>query len=327
MPPAPGLSGNMLRQYVRATIGGHRVRLHFSNEYGDGPLTMKAVRLGSANVSFRGSGSVTIPKGETVVSDEFDFDISPAADLVVTIQFGEVPAALTGHPGSRSTSFIGEVRTVHWYVLTGIDVMADPAVSEVIVLGDSITDGRGSTTDGNDRWTNVLAQRLPKISVLNEALGGNTVLGGGNGSPAVERFDRDVLGQNAPGWLIILEGVNDIGISADQNATVTALIAAFTQFAERAHARGMRVYGGTVTPFGGSMYDRPHGEAARQRLNAWIRAGGVFDAVIDFDAAVRDGSHLRKEFDSGDHLHLNPAGYRAMGEAIDLNLFGDHKVR
>jgi len=324
MPPAPGLSGNTLRQTVRTTIGGARLRLHFSNLFGDGPLTMKSVRLNDTALAFHGAASATIPAGEAIVSDPFDYELAPMSDLAITIRFGDVPAKVTGHPGSRSTSLLQGAKVTHWYVLTGIDVLAPAGTSEIVVLGDSVTDGRGSTTDGNDRWTDDLARRLrAPISVLNEGLGGNAVLAGGLGPPAVLRFDRDVLGQNAPRWLIVLEGVNDIGVSYSPSIAAD-LIAAYGQFIEKAHAHNIRVYGVPILPFGKSMYSSPEHEAARQTVNEWIRTSGKFDAVIDMDSAVHDPtepSNLLAAYDTGDHLHPNAAGYQKMADAIDLSLF------
>lgn len=327
MPPSPGLSGNTLRQTVHTTIGGTRLRVRFSNLFGDGPLTMKSVRLENTALSFRGEAAVTIPAGDAIVSDPFDYKLAPMSDLAITIRFGDVPAKLTGHPGSRSTSILQTdqpLKITHWYVLTGIDTLAPTAAREIVVLGDSITDGRGSTTDGNDRWTDDLARRLREpIPVLNEGLGGNAVLAGGNGPPAILRFDRDVLGQNAPRWLIILEGVNDIGVSHSPNVAAD-LIAAYGQFIDKAHAHNIRVYCVPILPFGRSMYSSPEHEAARQTVNDWIRTSGKFDAVIDMDAAVRDPaepSNLFATYDTGDHLHPNAAGYQKMADAIDLSLF------
>jgi lysophospholipase L1-like esterase len=353
LPPAPGLSGNTLRQIVRVTLGGKELRVRFSNLFGDGPLSVDSAQLaisagGGAiqpgtgkRLKFRGFDSVTIPQGGETFSDTLDYDLPPMTDMAITIRFREVPAAVTGHPGSRSTSYLAAgnevgaasltqpAKAAHWYIVTGIDVMADGASASVAVLGDSLTDGRGSTTDGNDRWTDVLARRLyanertALVTVLNEGLGGNTVLARGLGPPAVTRFDRDMLGQTAVRWLIVLEGVNDIGGNVSPNVAAD-LIAAYQQFIDKAHARGVRVYGVPILPFGKSMYDSPAHEAARQTVNQWIRTSGRFDAVIDMDAAVRDPetpSNLLPAYDTGDHLHLNPAGYRKMAEVIDLNLF------
>ena len=353
LPPAPGLSGNTLRQIVRVTLGGKQLRVRFSNLFGDGPLSVDSAQLAVSGgggaiepgtrkaMKFRGFDSVTIARGDEIVSDTLDYDLPPMTDMAVTILFREVPVAVTGHPGSRSTSYLeaGDAveavsltqpaKTAHWYIITGIEVMADGASASVAVLGDSITDGRGSTTDGNDRWTDVRARRLyvnertATVTVLNEGLGGNTVLARGLGPPAVTRFDRDLLGQTAVRWLILLEGVNDIGGNTSPNVAAD-LIAAYGQFIDKTHARGVRVYGVPILPFGRSMYDSPAHEAARQAVNQWIRTSGRFDAVIDMDSAVRDPetpSNLLPGYDTGDHLHLNPAGYRKMAEIIDLNLF------
>jgi lysophospholipase L1-like esterase len=198
-----------------------------------------------------------------------------------------------------------------------------------VTLGDSITDGRGSGTDRNDRWPDNLARHLQSakttadIAVLNAGIGGNCVLRGGLGPPALARFNRDVLAQSGVRWLIVLEGVNDIGGSRD-TSVATNLTAAYDKMIELAHAHHIRVYGATILPFGGSFYDRPGHEAAREAVNDWIRTGGKFDAVVDFDAAMRDPqnpSRLLPTADSGDHLHPNEAGYKAMADAIDLKLF------
>jgi lysophospholipase L1-like esterase len=353
-PPAPGLSGNTLRQAVFTSIGGSRLRLRLSNAYGNGPVTMNSVHVAISTgagtiqpgtdvvLAFSGSPSVTIKAGDTVLSDPFSFSLAPLTSLAITIAFGATPTGITGHPGSRTNSYIqsGDVSgmaqlcpdatTAHWYYITGIDVAADPTAGAIVALGDSLTDGRGSTTDANDRWPDELSRRLqagtamPPVAVLNEGIGGNAVLSGGLGPPAVNRFASDVLGQSSARWLIIFEGVNDIGGGGD--ATVAQdLIAAFGSFVDMAHAKGMRVYGIPITPFGGSMYDSAANQTARTTVNTWIRTGNKFDAVIDLDPVVGDPANptaLLASYDSGDHLHLNPAGYKAMSAAIDLSLFG-----
>ncbi len=356
LPPAPGLTSNTLRQVVQVSIGGKELRLRFSNAFGTTPVTMSSVHLadsagGSAiqpntdvALTFHGQPSVTIPAGESVISDPFDFDLAPLSDLAVTIDFGSTSPAVTGHPGSRTTSYLqpgDEVsssdlleadKTQHWYILTGIDVEAKNSSAAIVALGDSITDGRGSGTDKNDRWPDDLARRLQMdkdsadIAVLNEGIGGNCILHGGLGPPALSRFHRDVLMQNGVRWLIILEGVNDIGTSrGPASATVaTNLISAYERMIDQAHTHHIRVYGATITPFGGSFYDSPAHEAARQTVNHWVRTSGKFDAVIDFDAVMRDPQnplHLLPALDSGDHLHPNEAGYKVMAGAIDLKLF------
>ncbi len=358
MPPAPGLANNTLRQIVHVSIGGKRIRLRFSNEFSNGPLTLRAVHVAVPDAGGKGkiqpqtdkqltfnggSQSVTIPACAAYISDPLDFDLAPLSDLAITIQFASVPSDLTGHPGSRTTSFLvpsgdalatpAAVEIVHWYVLSGVEVAAsDNSSRAVVCLGDSITDGRGVTPDANRRWTDNLARRLradkrtQNVAVLNMGIGGNRVLNAGLGPSALARFDRDVIAQSGVRALIILEGVNDIGTAPNeaQAETVQALIDAYTQMVSRAHAHNIRVYGATVTPFGGSFYDTPEREAARQKVNAFIRTSGVFDGIIDMDAALRDSTQplrLRAAADSGDHLHPNDEGYRLMASAIPLDFF------
>ena len=224
--------------------------------------------------------------------------------------------------------------------MSAIDVLAPKGAASVVVLGDSITDGHGATTNGNDRWTDVLAKRLQSshrtrnIGVSNQGIGGNHLLTDGLGPNALARFDRDVLAQAGVRWLIIFEGVNDLGglartgevSPAEHNARVQSVLAAYDQIVSRAHTHGMRVIGATITPYVGSDYYHPGppSEADRQAVNQWIRAAGHFDAVIDFDAAVRDPhqtDRLLAAYDCGDHLHPSPAGYKAMGESVPLSLF------
>jgi lysophospholipase L1-like esterase len=352
-PPKPGLSNNTLRQVVHVTLGASQLRVQFSNAYGSKPVTIKAAHIavskgGSAiepatdkALTFQGTPSITIPAGKAVYSDTLDFDVKPLSNLTVSIYFGETSADVTGHPGSRTTSYIQSGNTVtaadmksaaktnHWYILSGIDLQLDDSYACVAVLGDSIADGKGSTTNGNNRWPDNLARRLQanpdtaKIGVLNQGIGGNAVVAGGLGPTALKRFDGDILGQNGVRWLIILNGLNDIGGSRSQKVA-DDLIAAYEEFIEKAHAKGILAYGVPILPFGESFYDSKEHEAARQKVNKWIRTSGKFDAVIDLDAAVRDPANPTKllpEYDTGDHLHLSVAGYQKMAEAIDLNLF------
>jgi lysophospholipase L1-like esterase len=360
LPPAP-LANSTLRQFVRVTIGGKHLRVRFSNAYGTNTVAINSAHValasgagsagnGSINMStdnaltFHGAPSVNIPPGEAIFCDPFDYDLPALTNLAVSIYFGNISATtINGHPGSRTTSFIiasnvvaaasmtGAATTAHWYIITGVDVLADSSRKAVITLGDSITDGRGSTTDGNDRWPDNLARRLQtnsptaKVAVVNMGIGGNAIFGG-LGPAAVNRFDRDVLNQSGPRWVIVFEGVNDIGGATDAGspALTVNLINAYTQFADKAHARGLRAYGATITPFGGNSYFTAAHETARQTVNTWFRTNTVYDAVIDFDAIARDPvtlTNLAAAYDSSDHLHLNPAGYQAMANAVDLSLF------
>jgi lysophospholipase L1-like esterase len=351
-----------LRQFVRTSVGGKNIRVRLANIFGTNAVTIRAAHIaraagkGSAGsgeinpatdkaLTFHGAAEVVIAKGETVFSDAMDFDLPALADVAVSLCFGDISATtITGHPGSRTTSFIiasnyvsaislpDAKKTAHWYLLTGLEVQSDAARS-IVVLGDSLTDGRGSTTDGNNRWTDILAQRLATnaatagVGVVNVGIGGNAIFGG-LGPAAVKRFKCDVLEQNGARYFICFEGVNDIGSGSSSLATATKLVNAYADFAHQAKARGLRTYGATITPFGGSGYYSELHEQERQFVNSWLRTNTVFDGVIDFDAAVRDPADSKKfkaEFYSGlnanDWLHLNPAGYQAMAVAIDLNLF------
>jgi len=357
LPPAPGLTGSTLRQWIRVSVGGSRWRVRLSNEFGDGPLIIAAVHIARAAggdtidrasdvaVLFHGRASLTIPPGSAAISDPVVISGAPLSNLAVTIHITAAPAAVTGHPGSRTTSYLlsgghvaahtleGATRVEHWYILSGVEVVASAESRAVVVLGNSIADGRGSGTDENNRWPDNLARRLQsdartaRVSVLNAGIGGNAVLRGGLGPTALARLDRDVLSQAGAGWLIVSEGVNDIGAArgADASAQVAReLIDAYREIIRRAKARRFRVYGATILPFGGSFYDSPEHEAARGAVNEWIRESGEFDGVIDFDAALcdpLDPTRLRPDADGGDHLHPNELGYRMMADAIDLALF------
>ena len=357
LPPAP-MAHSTLRQFVHVTIGGKQLRVRLSNSYGTDSVTMETVHLalaagsGSAGdgdinqatdkmITFDGAAGITVPAGGEVSSDPCEYSLPALTNLAITIYFGEAPTnAITGHPGSRTSSFIqsgnqtaaanlvSATKVPHWYFITGVEVLADSSSKALVVLGDSITDGRGSTTDGNNRWPDDLAERLNAnpatagVAVENMGIGGNGIFGG-LGPAGMVRFDRDVINQSGVRWVVILEGVNDIG--GDFKGTVaTNLIAAYTQFTAKAHARNLLVYGATITPFGGNRYFTVSHEASRQAVNAWIRTNHLYDGVIDFDATVRDPenlTNLRAAFNTGDGLHLNPAGYRAMAAAIAPALF------
>jgi lysophospholipase L1-like esterase len=277
-------------------------------------------------------------------------DVPPLSDLAVTFHLDAPPSRESSHPGSRATTYyvhgdstgaatLLEPKHVdHWFQISEIDVQTTGYAGTIVVLGDSITDGHGATTNGNDRWTDVLATRLQaspqtrNIGVSNQGIGGNHLLTDGLGPNALSRFDRDVLAPAGVRWLIVFEGVNDLGElartaevpPADHAALVERVLAAYRQLIERAHTHNLRVFGATITPYAGSDYYHPSptSEADRQAVNQWIR--GHFDAVLDFDAIVRDHAHpdqLRAAFDSGDHLHPSPAGYKAMAESISLTEF------
>lgn len=355
-----------LRQIVHLSIGGATLRVHISNAFGTSPLHFTSVHIAkpvssaSAKIdpasdkalSFSGSGDVTVPAGAEYVSDPVDYATAPSSDLAITLHLDAPPAQLTGHPGSRSTSYLahGDLvsaadlpdakRVEHWYLVAGVDVIAPPGVAAIVTLGDSITDGHGATTNGNDRWTDALAQRLQTalgrraLGVLNQGIGGNHLLTDGLGPNALARFDRDVLAQSGVRYLIVLEGVNDLGAlaraaeatPADRASLLHRLESAYEQIVIRAHAHGIKVIGATILPFTGSGYYHPgtSDEAERQAVNQWIRAAGHFDAVVDFDKVMRDPEHperLQSAYDSGDHLHPSPAGYRAMAKSIPLSLF------
>jgi lysophospholipase L1-like esterase len=343
LPPVP-LANTTLRQYVRTTIGGKHLRVRFSNAYGTDPVAINvaqvALAAGSASagngeinagtdkaLTFRGAPSIVIPPGESVLSDPFEFDLPAIADVAISIFFGNISAStINGHPGSRTTSFIksgnvvadanmsGASTTRHWYIITGVDVLADTSSRAIVVLGDSITDGRGSTDDGNNRWPDNLAKRLitntptANVAVVNMGIGGNAIFGG-LGPAAVNRFDRDVLSQSGARYFILFEGVNDIGSGSSSMTTATNLVNAYADMAAKAKARGMIAYGATITPFGGSGYYSALHEQERQFVNAWIRTNTIFDGVIDFDAAVRDPadpSKFRDEFFPG--VNANDCG-------------------
>lgn len=373
MPPAPFTGADRvfadttLRQTVHVSVGGQHVRLRFSNAFGGAALPITAVSValpagGQAGVSgiqpgtaravtFDGRTSVTVPVGAQVVTDPLDLDLKPGSNLTVTMYLadGQASTSITSHPGSRTTSYMeagdhlkdtdlsGATSADHWYLLSGVEVWSGRATAAAVILGDSLTDGRGSTTNMNNRWPDQLLARLQArpdtadTAIINQAAGGNRVLNDGLGPNGLARVDRDVLAQSGVQWLMVFEGVNDIGTAdatpAAQQQAAADLIAAYDQIITRAHAQGIRVYGATITPFGGNTgYDDPNGyrEAARQTVNRWIRTSGRFDAVVDFDQVARDPAQPRQlsaAYDVGDHLHLNPTGYKALADAVPAWIF------
>ena len=364
--PLDDLRDATVRQIFHLSVGGAAIRVHVSNAFGTAALHFTSVHVArplspasgaidpatDKALAFAGNSDVTVPGGAEFVSDPIDYPAPALSDLAVTFHLDTPPAGETGHPGSRATSYYvhGDAVTAatltdpkhvdHWYQVSEVDVLGAAGAGSIVALGDSITDGHGTTTNGNDRWTDVLAVRLQgsastrNLGVSNQGIGGNHLLTDGLGPNVLARFDRDVLAPAGVRWLIVFEGVNDLGglarngeVSPAEHAElVQRVIAAFEQVIERAHAHGLRVYGATITPYVGSGYYHPGplSEADRQAVNQWIRAAGHFDAIIDFDKVVGDPDHpdhLLSAFDCGDHLHPSPAGYSAMGNAIPLSLF------
>jgi lysophospholipase L1-like esterase len=367
LPPAT-LRDGTLRQIVHISIGGAQLRVRLSNRFGAEPLRIDSVQIARSadpasakivagtdkTVTFSGRRDVTIPAGAEYASDPIAMVASALSNLAITLHMEDQPTEQTGHPGSRATSYVvpgdhvsdedlqNPLKIEHWYFVAGVDVPAPG--SDVVVLGDSITDGHGATTNGNDRWPDVLAQRLNAdpvahtVGVLNEGIGGNRILLDGLGPNAMSRFNDDVIAQPGARYVIVLEGVNDIGglarlhevSKAEHDEIVRRIESAYQQMVARAHDHGIIAIGATILPFTGSDYYHPSPatEADRVAINEWIRTKGNFDAFVDFDRVTRDPqnpSHLLAAYDSGDHLHPSPAGYAAMANAVPLKLFAQSK--
>ena len=361
-PPFVHFTNQTLRQIIRTSTGGSRVRVVLSNTFGNTALTIGAahialrendevIRTGQGKpLTFSGRSTITIPANAVVYSDPVALTVPPLSDFAVDLYLPgttNTAAPLAVHTGAFQTSYISETgnhagaaklptvaTTRSWFLLSRVEVDAADAAGVIVAFGDSITDGAASTADTNSRWPDVLARRLLssptplKLGVVNAGIGGNRVLSEGTygaGVNALARFEVDALSQTGVTHIIVMEGINDIG-NARQNPTPTAedLIAAHKQLIVRAHARGVKIFGATLTPFWGAGYYTEVGEAKRQALNEWIRTSKAYDGVVDFDKATRDPSDPKKmlaAYDSCDHLHPSDAGYKAMGEAIDLSLF------
>jgi lysophospholipase L1-like esterase len=360
------LTDTTVRQIVHLSMGGATLRVELSNAFGTKPLRVDGMHVARAKapgssaidpatdhaVTFDGRDFVVIPTGSVWVSDPVQIAMDALSDLAISCHYAEPPSVQTSHPGSRATSYLlhGEhssdaefadaEKTVRWVGLAEVDVVADDAARTVVALGDSITDGHGATTDANDRWTDELAKRvaadkkLHDVAVVNEGIGGNALLVHALGEPVLERFDRDVLAVAGVRYLIVLEGINDLGglarrpdaTQADRDELVKRMEGAYAQIVARAHAHGILVYGATIMPDGGSGYYHPNeaDNAAREAVNAWILAPGHFDGVVDFGKVTRDPANplkLNPAFDSGDGLHPGPTGYKAMGDAVPLEWF------
>ena len=359
-----------LRQVVRLSAGGKQVRVRFSNETGHYPLVIGAAHvakpasgapIGTIDVAtdhaltFGGMPGITIAPGAAALSDPVQMDLPPLSTLAVSLFVPRWTGSSVIHPdGVATTQISGDgdftaaasipspKTSTSRFFINELDVEAAGQPAVVVTLGDSITDGYRSEVDGNHRWPDRLAERLAArpnaepVGVLNAGVSGNRILHDHPedlfGPSALARLDRDVLSVPGLRWVVLMEGINDIGHSTsadlpEQDVSADEIIAGMKQIIARVHERGAKIYGATLTPYEGTTfhgYYQPAGEAKREAVNAWIRTGGAFDAVIDFDAAVRDPDHptrIRADFDVGDHLHPNDAGYRAMGDAVDLKLF------
>ena len=351
-----------LRQIVHTSVGGRRARVILSNAYGTAPLTVgtahvalreanAAIRPGSAHpLTFSGKPTFTIPPGAIAYSDPVDLAIPQMADVAIDLYLpGATSTAgpLTMHTGAFQTNYVSETgnhsgatalpvvgTTLSWFVIYRLEVLTSEATGGLVMYGDSITDGTRSTPDSNNRWPDQLVRRMfaqpnpLRLGVMNAAIAGNRVLSDGAfqaGINALARFEHNVLTQPGVTHIVFMEGINDIGM-ARENPTPTAadIIAGHRQIIERAHARGLKIYGGTLTPFYGAAYYSEAGEQKRGAVNEWIRTGNAYDGIIDFDNATRDPNDQKRllaAFDSCDHLHPNDAGYKAMAEAVDLALF------
>jgi lysophospholipase L1-like esterase len=364
--PAADLTDATVRQVVHLSLGGDEVRVRLSNQWGTQPLTFTSVHIARAvapgsseidektdtAVTFGGRQEVTIPAGAEYVSDPVTFEAAPLSNVAITYYLKQAPARETSHPGSRATTYYehgdhvsaaemadaGKVN--HWFELSGVEVAAPKRARCIVALGDSITDGHASGTNKNQRWPDFLAARLQAnrktrdVCVLNEGIGGNRLLHYGLGPAAAARIYSDVLSQPGAKYLIVLEGVNDLGVMglqkdvtpAENRAMVQQMILAYEQMIFLAHQHGIEVIGGTIMPFKGSLYYHPDAriEKDREEVNAWIRKPGHFDKVIDFSKLMEDPAdpeRLNPKYDSGGHLHPGPSGYKHMADAIPLGWF------
>ncbi len=356
-----------IREIVHISVGGNTLRVRLSNAYGK-----STVEVGSAHIALHGQGmaiipgsdhvltfggnsSVSIPPDAPVLSDPVKLKALAGAELVISLYLPKPTAGAGIHYAAQETSYIGTgdltaaasinepTNITSWVFLTGVDVMASESAGTVVAFGDSITDGARSTVDANHRWPDTLAARLlarhgaREIAVVDAGIGGNRILHDASaniefGVNALARFDRDVLSEPGVKYVIVLEGINDIGhppSSAPASETVSAeqIIGGLKQLIARAHTHGLKIFGATLTPFEGTIYQgyySPEKDVKREAVNKWIRTANAFDGVIDFDKAIRDPNNAGRmlpAYDGGDHLHPGDAGYKAMGDAIDLALF------
>jgi lysophospholipase L1-like esterase len=368
MPATPGFDNQTIRQTVRISVGGQQIRIRFTNEYGTKPLVIGRARLAVADahgnpvsgterdVLFSGSPTTTVPAGAPYLSDPIDLPVGALSSLSISLYLPQATGPCTCHATGMQSAFVSEAgdftgkaftpkQTVQLRAfISGVEVHTTADARAVVVLGDSISDGIGSTVDANHRWPDLLADKLDHGSdhwgVVNMGISGNQVLSDGAGQSALARFDRDVLSVPGVRTVIIFEGVNDLGISyghfegpmaaafkasfSGTRATRDSMIAGYQQLIARAHARGIKVLAATITPYEGASYYSPEGEAVRTAINTWIRTSHEVDGVIDFDTAMRDPAkptQIKDGFHAGDHLHGSDAGYQAMAAVIDLSLF------
>jgi lysophospholipase L1-like esterase len=351
-PPPSAFNNQTVRMIVRTSLGGRRVRVHLSNAFGTTPLTVGAAHIalrskdsaivaGSDRVlAFQGKASVTIPPGAEMISDAVDLDVPKLSDLAISVYVPGDTGPASAHSMALKTTYISAgdltgaaemteaTNSQAWPWVSNVDVLAPAAAGTIVAFGDSITDGATSTANANHSWPSLLAERLAanpataNLAIVNQGISGNRVLGDGAGVSALARFDRDVLAQSGVKWLMIMESINDINGGARQGTvTADALIGALAQMVDRAHTHGIKVIGCTLTPYG-NINDE--GEVMRKAVNAWIRTPGNFDAMVDFDAVIRDPQdpkQFKQGYNNTDKLHPNDAGYQAMADAVDLKLF------
>lgn len=327
-------SRRTIRNVVHTSVGGKEARVTLSNLFGTRPLLIDHVTVDTRPVTFDGASSVTVPAGAQSVSDAVVVPVAADSDLVVTLRTPTAQGPVTSHPNSHQTSYTedeqGTWSTTQWRYLTAVDVRGGAATATLVAFGDSLTAGTGSTTDANTRWPDTVADRLRgRYAVVNQGIGGNRLLRDGIGPRALDRFERDVLGVSGAKTVVIALGINDVQ-AFPRETDAMRITGALRTLTERAHARGLRVAGATLMPYRGTRNWTPAQNAVRERVNTEIRAGGVFDDVLDFDHSLRDPAHpqrLRPAYDSGDHLHLNDAGYARLGALMDIDALLGTKAR
>jgi lysophospholipase L1-like esterase len=369
-PATPTFSDQTIRQIVRLSAGGSRIRIRFTNEYGAKPLLIGAAHVALADargavvpgtervLSFAGKPTIRIPAGSPFLSDPVDFPVKNLSYVSISTYLPEDTGQCTCHTVGLQTTYVSDTgnfvagefapsqtNSMRAFI-SGVAVYSAVPARTVVVLGDSISDGVGSTPDSNRRWPDLLAERLATehgpetFGVVNMGISGNRLLNDGAGQSALARFDRDVLSLPGVAYVIIFEGVNDLGISFGQfrgpladvfkglvpqsKSTAEPMIAGYRQLIDRAHGKGLKAFGATIAPYEGADYYSPEGEAVRQQINSWIRTGGAFDAVLDFDAVLRDPdrpTQIAAPLQSGDHLHGSDLGYEALAKSVNLALF------